>query len=251
MRVPAGVYLVGEKDDLRNPLRNVHTKGFSIGIYEITNAQFAEFVSATQYVTLAERGHNGMVFEPGLKEFRWIKDPTAYWKFPNGVKRGTITDKMDHPVTCISYEDAQAYCKWAKVRLPSLDEWEIAARAGTRSRYFFGDTPTGIQQYANIWHGKNHLLPDTSDGYLTTSPVGSFKPNAWGLYDVYGNVFELCQGRLPNDKAHRVHARGGSWWCSKASCCYFNSADIGTIVDSASFSNIGFRVVKPDSSSSR
>jgi sulfatase modifying factor 1 len=66
-------------------------------------------------------------FSPGLKEFEWMNDTTAYWRYPNGKSCGSIEDKMNHPVTSISYADVLAYCKWAKVRLPSLDEWEIAS----------------------------------------------------------------------------------------------------------------------------
>ncbi|HEY1165299.1 MAG TPA: SUMF1/EgtB/PvdO family nonheme iron enzyme [Chitinophaga sp.] len=242
VRIPAGDYWVGQKDHQVNPLRKVHVNSYYIATTEVTNRQFAAFIQATGYRTDAERLHNAMVFEPGLKEFRWLEDSTAYWRYPNGVSRGGITDKMDHPVTTISYADVQAYCKWAKVRLPSFDEWEIASRAGARTRYFWGDDVAAIGQYANVWHGHDHLVADSSDGYMYTSPVGSFQPNGFGLYDVYGNVFEFCEGHLGKEQA--VHARGGSWWCSQHACSYFNSVEIGRVHPHASFSNQGFRVVK-------
>lgn len=242
VQIPAGDYWVGQKGHQVNPLRKVHVNSYYIAVTEITNRQFDAFIQATGYRTDAERLHNAMVFEPGLKEFRWLEDSTAYWRYPNGTNRGGITDKMDHPVTTISYADIQAYCKWARVRLPSFDEWEIASRAGARSRYFWGDDDDAIGQYANVWHGHDHLVADSSDGYMYTSPVGSFKPNGFGLYDVYGNVFEFCEGHLGNEKA--VHARGGSWWCSRHACSYFNSVEIGRVHPHASFSNQGFRVVK-------
>jgi len=189
--------------------------------------------------------HNAMVFQPGLKEFEWMEDSTAYWRYPNGISRGGIGKKMDHPVTCISYSDILAYCKWAGVRLPSLQEWEIACRAGSDSDYFFGNNRNKIKQYANIWHGRNHLTPDSSDGYMYTSPVASFLPNARGLFDMYGNVFEFCTGKLKESQSNTVvHARGGSWWCSKNACSFFNSYDIGRVNIHASFSNQGFRVVR-------
>lgn len=246
IQVPPGTYTVGKKGHLLNPLRKVTTTGYAIAATELTNAEFEKFILATGYVTDAERLKNAMVFEPGLAEFRWLLDSTAYWRYPNGISRGGIEQKMDHPVTSISYRDAIAYCEWAKVRLPTLDEWEIASRAGATTPYFWGDTPADIGTYANIWHGRNHLLPDSSDGYLYTSPVASFKPNAWGLYDMYGNVFEFCAGRLPGDKEKSfvAHSRGGSWWCSKNACNFFNSVDIGKVNRPASFSNQGFRVVK-------
>ncbi|WP_208112373.1 SUMF1/EgtB/PvdO family nonheme iron enzyme [Pedobacter metabolipauper] len=245
--VPAGVYTVGEKDHLKNPLRKVNMAAFNIAVTELTNADFEKFVHATGYKTDAERLGNAMVFEPGLKEFRWINDSTAYWRYPNGISRGGILDKMNHPVTTISYRDIQAYCSWAKVRLPTFEEWEIASRAGDAAeQYFWGADKTQIVKYANVWHGKDHLKADQSDGFMYTAPVKSFLPNKWGLYDMYGNVFEFCQGGLPSDPKERVivHARGGSWWCSKNSCNYFNSVDIGNINPRASFSNQGFRVVQ-------
>lgn len=243
--VPAGVYWVGEKDHFVNPLRRAKTKGFLISNHEVTNREFALFVEKTGYRTTAERLRNAMVFEPGLAEFRWIQDPTAFWRLPNGTSRGDLSGKETHPVTTISYEDAVAYCKWAEVRLPTLDEWEIASRAGSKSRYFFGDDHRQIGKFANIWHGLDHREADFSDGFQWTSPVGSFAPNPWGLYDIYGNIFELCAGRLPSDRDdNRVHARGGSWWCSWKSCRFFNSVDIGNVHPKASFSNQGFRVVR-------
>jgi sulfatase modifying factor 1 len=243
--IPEGKYPVGRKGHLVNPLRTVNVDSFYIAATETTNGQFDAFVSATYYITDAERTHNALVFEPGLKEFRWINDTTAFWRYPNGRSRGGIENKMDHPVTCISYNDAIAYCKWAGVRLPSLDEWEIAGRAGSTGDYFFGSDKNDISLYANIWYGRDHLEADSSDGYLYTAPVGSFRPNKWGLYDIYGNVFEFCSGKLKEtESSTTVHARGGSWWCSKNSCNFFNSVDIGRVNIHASFSNQGFRVAK-------
>jgi sulfatase modifying factor 1 len=245
VNIPAGTYRVGKADRLDSPVRNVKIKAFLLSKFETTNAEFSAFVSATGYKTDTELHHNGMVFEPGLKEFRWIQDPTANWRFPNGKSRGGIADKMNHPVTSISFHDAEQYCKWAKVRLPTLNEWEIACRAGSKTDYFFGNDGKQVGKYANVWHGRDHLKPDLSDGYLTTAPVGSFQPNPLGLYDMYGNVFEFCSGRLASDRHTGTrHSRGGSWWCSANSCCAFNSVDIGSVNGHASFSNQGFRIAK-------
>ena len=245
VHVPAGSYFLGKEGHLDNPPRMVTFMAFSISKFDVTNDQFAAFVKATRYVTDAEKYHDAMVFKPGLAEFRWILDPTASWHYPNGKSRGGLAGKWNHPVTTISFHDAQQYCLWAHVRLPNLGEWEVASRAGTKSTYFFGEDESQIGKYANIWHGRDHLKADMSDGYMYTSPVGSFLPNPWGLYDVYGNVFQFCTGRLGSDQSPRVvHARGGSWWCSKNACCFFNSVDIGSVDRRASFSNQGFRVVK-------
>ena len=245
--VKGGMYTVGRKHHFNNPQRTVTVSSYYISRTEITNKQFAEFVAATGYVTDAERLHNSMVFYPGLQEYQWKQDTTAWWRFPNGKTRGGIEQKMDHPVTGISYTDAEAYCRWAGVRLPFLDEWEIACRAGSATAYFWGnDKLPEVKNYGNIWHGRNHLKADSSDGYMYTSPVGRFQPNAWGLYDMYGNVFEFCQGKSETTKSNNrvVCARGGSWWCSKNTCSFFNSYDIGRVNRKASFSNQGFRVVK-------
>jgi sulfatase modifying factor 1 len=243
--IPGGTYTLGEKGHLLNPLHKVHLDSFYIAATELTNRRFAAFVAATGYVTDAERLHNALVFTPGLKDFRWLEDSTAYWRYPNGQSRGGIADKMDHPVTTISYRDVQAFCAWAGERLPSLDEWEAATRAGTATPYFWGTNKNDIGLYANIWHGRDHLQADSSDGFMYTAPVASFQPNAWGLYDMYGNVFEFCAGALATDKSKTVvHCRGGSWWCSSNTCSFFNSVDIGRVSSSASFSNQGFRTVR-------
>ncbi|HLK16985.1 MAG TPA: SUMF1/EgtB/PvdO family nonheme iron enzyme, partial [Fimbriimonadaceae bacterium] len=158
--VPGGNYKVGKEGRLENYPRTVTLQPFEVAKLDTTNAEFAAFVKATRYVTDAERLHNAMVFRPPLPEFRWIQDPTASWRFPNGKSLGGIEKKMDHPVTTISFHDATEYCKWAGVRLPTLDEWEVACRAGTQTDYFFGSDVKLISKYANVWHGRNHLKPD-------------------------------------------------------------------------------------------
>ena len=243
--IPKGSYTVGKKGHSLNPWRRVKVDSFRIAVRETTNTQFAAFINATSYVTDAERKHDALVYKPGLGEFEWYNDTTAYWRFPNGKSRGGIEHKMDHPVTCISYSDILAYCQWARVRLPTLNEWEVACRAGTDTDFFFGNDTSLLKRYANTWHGKDHLRPDSTDGYVYTSPTGSFAPNPWGLYDVYGNVFEFCTGKLASPTRPTVaHARGGSWWCSPYTCHFFNSYDVGRVNMHASFSNQGFRIAK-------
>lgn len=237
--------MLGEKDHYINPLRTVTINAFDISATEVTNYQFAQFIQATHYVTDAERYKNAMVFEVGLGEFEWKKDTTAYWRFPNGITKGGIENCPNHPVTCVSYYDIQQFVKWARVRLPTLDEWETATRATSTGRYFFEEEHQ-INQYANIWINQDHRSVPLPDSNLYTSTVAIYAPNPYGLYDVYGNCFEFCDNNpAPIDKpVYMAFARGGSWWCSFHSCSFFNSVDIGKVNQRASFSNHGFRVVK-------
>ena len=132
-------------------------------------------------------------------------------------------------MTQISGADAEAYSVWAGGRLPTLDEWEVAARAGALTRYPWGDQFDAKR--ANVWNGATHAHNTLEDGWLYTSPVRTFPPNAWGLYDVIGNVFQYCSGLPGNhddgDKQRFVAGRGGSWWCSAGTCNFFNLVDIG------------------------
>ncbi len=246
VNIEGGYFILGDTSSKINPVRKVMHTAFEISNTEITNRQFAQFVLMTRYITDAEKNKNALVFYPGLDEFEWKEDSTANWRYPNGRSRGGIEDKMDHPVTCISFHDAGAFCAWSKYRLPTLDEWEIACRANTRTKYFWGNQPDSINSYANIWQGKTHKKAARKEDYLYTAPVGSYKPNPFGLYDMYGNVFEFVSDQPEKEEYNTdlAYARGGSWWCSANSCNYFNSIDIGKVNRSASFSNHGFRVVK-------
>ena len=242
--IPGGTYQLGHEDHYINPAHEVTLEPFQIGATEVTNAEWTRFIEATDYVTDAERFGNAMTFHPGLGEYEWVPDSTAHWRYPFGRKRGGIEDKDDYPVSCISYNDVLHYCQWAGVRLPTLDEWEVACRAGSTGRHFF--TEGNINDYGNVWQSETHKEVEVEEDFLYHSPVGTYQPNAWGLYDMYGNCFEFCDGLPPTLKTDVAVAcaRGGSWWCSESSCDYFNSIDIGKVHVRASFSNHGFRVVK-------
>ena len=136
VRIEGGEFSIGENENLMNPLRDVFLDTYTISKYELTNQEFKAFVDATNYVTDAEKYNGAMVFDKSLPDYEWKKDSTANWKFPQGKSKGGIKDKMNHPVTCVSFNDAMAYCDWANVRLPLLAEWEVASR-GKKMRNTF------------------------------------------------------------------------------------------------------------------
>jgi formylglycine-generating enzyme len=246
--VPAGEYQVGAKGFAPNPLRKIKLEAFAIAETETTNAQFAAFVKATSYRTSAEKRGFGLVTREGMADWAWESVKGANWQFPFGPNGVKAVDLPAHPVTQISGADAEAYCVWAGYRLPTLNEWEVAARAGANTIYPWGDQFQAKK--ANIWNGASHRKNQLLDGHLYTSPVKSFPANAWGLYDVVGNVFEYCSGLPPTlltrkgQEKRLISGRGGSWWCSAGTCSYYNLRDIGTMDKQGSLANQGFRVVK-------
>ncbi|TND05071.1 MAG: sulfatase-modifying factor protein [Bacteroidetes bacterium] len=247
--IPEGDYEVGEKDNPDNPLRKVHLKSYAIAIHETTNKQFAEFANATHYKSDAEKMGYGKTFEEGMVDWQWISENGANWRYPFGRDADSAVNKPDHPVTQISGADAEAYCTWAGLRLPTIDEWEVAARAGVKSLFPWGaELRQGKKSHANVWEGESHRKNKLDDGFMYTAPVRSFEPNAWGLYDVVGNVFEYCSGDQPGAEPDTadvyISGRGGSWWCSVNTCDYFNLVAIGSMVKHGSLANQGFRCVK-------
>lgn len=224
--VPGGKYLRGSRDmnalhrqqyGEEYPAHLVEVDGFYMDEAEVTNAQFAEFVNATGYRTLAEVGLNADDFPSALPEdlrgganvfqktagkidpwvgsaWRWWSYvPGATWRSPEGPG-SSIVDKMDHPVTCVNYDDAMAYARWAGKRLPTEAEWERAARAGKHGvRYTWGpEMQVNGKWMANVYQGEFPSSVEAEDGYMLTAPVKSYPPNAWGLYDMAGNVWEIC-----------------------------------------------------------
>ncbi len=224
--IPGGKYLRGNKNQdpqakmkfiEEYPANVVEVTGFYIDVTEVTNAQFTEFVNATGYKTHAEVGLKQSDFpqarpedlQGGSNVFKkavgnvdpwkdsplrwWSFTPGATWKTPEGPG-SSIADKMDHPVTCVSYYDAAAYAKWAGKRLPTEAEWERAARAGMHDKvYGWGDemTPNG-KWLANVYQGNFPTTMEKEDGFILTAPVKSYPANAWGVYDMAGNVWEIC-----------------------------------------------------------
>jgi formylglycine-generating enzyme required for sulfatase activity len=216
--IPGGTFLMGTEEPMMRDARPIHpvtVDGFWMDRTEVTNAQFAAFVAATGYVTVAEKKPEArdfpgvpaenlvagsVVFDPppGIVSLDdayawWAYRPGADWRHPEGPD-SSIDGRMDHPVVHVCYDDAAAYAKWAGKRLPTEAEWEFAARGGLdRKRYTWGDDlkPEG-QWLANVWQGKFPNENTAEDGFTTTAPVGSYPPNGFGLVDMAGNVWEWC-----------------------------------------------------------
>ncbi|MGE4488621.1 MAG: formylglycine-generating enzyme family protein [Kiritimatiellales bacterium] len=221
--IPAGEFTMGSTDSFakpdEQPLHRVRLDGFWISRTPITNDQFAEFVKATGYVTTAERPPSmeevmaqmppgmepppadvlvaaSLVFKPTTIPVPlnnpliwWEWTPGADWRHPEGPE-SSIEGKGNHPVVHVSWYDAHAYCKWAGGRLPTEAEWEYAARGGLDQKTnVWGDEPVDATR-CNIWQGRFPVQNTEEDGFYTTSPVGSFPPNGYGLADMAGNVWE-------------------------------------------------------------
>jgi formylglycine-generating enzyme required for sulfatase activity len=219
VRIEGGTFTMGD-DDERPEERAAHevtVNAFWIDRHEVTNAQFAHFVEATGYRTVAERGldpkdHPGMppellapgavVFTPpdgllNLVDVRqwWRYTPGADWRHPTG-RGSSIEGRANHPVVNIAYEDAQAYARWLGRELPTEAQWELAARGGLEgATYSWGeeyyDPLEGWR--ANTWQGLFPLEDDADDGYHGAAPVGCFAPNGYGLFDMAGNVWEYAR----------------------------------------------------------
>ena len=174
------------------------TRAFYMGVYPVTKGQFAAFVQDDGYQTDAEKdGKGGSGLNLATAGFE--QKPEYTWRHP-GFRQGD-----DHPVVDVSWNDATAFCAWLSKKegktyeLPTEAEWEYACRAGTKTRFWCGDTDASLKGNANIADASlREKCPGVNwavawnDGYAFTSPVGSFKANPWGLYDMRGNVWQWC-----------------------------------------------------------
>jgi len=225
--IPGGALQMGGAVNVRfieeGPVINATVTPFCIDRYEVTNAQFAQFVKATGYVTVAERPLSAKDFPdlpneqllPGSLVFELVKEDTqpvslsswwhwtigANWQHPLGAN-STIKGKSDYPVVHIAYEDAVAYAQWRGKSLPTEAQWEYAARGGlVGATYTWGDRYS--PKKANTWQGNFPFFNSKADGYEGLAPVGTFPPNGYGLYDMAGNVWELTSDWFSPGHSHK------------------------------------------------
>jgi formylglycine-generating enzyme len=286
--IPGGEFLMGSEEFYpeERPVHRVAVDGFWLDELPVTAADFRRFVRETAYVTVAERPLDPREYPdadpellvPGslvfrrttgpvpLDDFRnwWEYVPGAYWKRPGGPGT-TINGRDRHPVVHVAFEDAEAYAAWAGKALPTEAEWEYAARGGLEGAAFaWGDEqfPDG-KPAANTWQGRFPWENLKLDGYEGTSPVGSFPPNGYGLFDMTGNVWEwttdfyapasegdapacCAPALLPGESIPRRVIKGGSHLCAPNYCLrYRPAARQGEAVDTST-AHIGVRcLVRP------
>ncbi|WP_174614644.1 formylglycine-generating enzyme family protein [Virgibacillus ihumii] len=267
-----GVFLMGTEDrdgfssDKEGPVRKVEVKPFYIDRTTVSNEEFKRFIDETGYVTDAEKYGWSFVFYKFLSDEQlkksqqlpgtpwWFAVKNAFWYQPEG-SGSSIKSHMDHPVTHVSWNDAEAFSKWAGKRLPTEKEWEFAARGGLeQKKYAWGDElhPDG-EHYCNIWQGDFPRTNTREDGYLGTAPVESFPPNGYGLYNMAGNVWEWCSdwfdqsmnllSRIDPQTASKS-MRGGSYLCHYSYCNRYRVAARSSNTMDSSTGNLGFRCVR-------
>jgi sulfatase modifying factor 1 len=279
------------------PAHSVSVSGFFIDPCPVTNRQFAAFIAATGYRTVAERPLDpkafpgmppamlrpgSMVFQPSrgpvdLRDVRnwWHWKPGAYWRHPEG-RGSSIAPRLDHPVVHVAFEDAEAYADWSGSALPTEAEWEFAARGGLDgAEYAWGDdfAPDG-HSMAHTWRGEFPWRSPHPDGRQRTSPVGSYAPNGYGLFDMIGNVWEWTTDWFsarhepdtdkpccvpvdprgggadasldptqPDVRIPRKVVKGGSFLCAPNYCRRYRPAARHAQMIDTGMSHIGFRCI--------
>lgn len=302
--IPEGSFQMGGKGEQAYgdefPLHEVSVSAFYMDATEVTNEEFLSFVTATNYVTVAERTVDwdelklqlppntpqppDSLLKPGSLLFKptsgpvdlsnpvwWVWTLGADWQHPEGPG-SNIENRMDHPVVHVSWEDANAYAKWAGKRLPTEAEWEWAAMGGSDNAIDPWGNITAEEAYdkANFWQGFFPYENLEKDGYFGTAPVRSFPANGYGLYDMAGNVWEWCSDMYhvnayeqsiregivvnptgpeesfdPMEPYTPKHVlRGGSFLCNDSYCSGYRVARRMKSSEDSGFNHTGFRCVK-------
>ena len=257
--IAGGDFVQGESPRYseEGPPRTVRVRSFKISSHEVTNSEFAAFVRATGYRTKAELdppklpGAPPEMLLPGSAVFaaptpenpawwRWVVG--ANWQHPEGPG-SSIVGKDRDPVVQVAPEDAQAYADWKGLSLPSESEWEFAARGGLPAAPEPVDE--GGRPVANHYQGAFPAKDLGVDGYTGRAPVGCFKPNGFGLYDMIGNVWELTTGKAGPGGGFAV-IKGGSYLCASNYCARYRPAARQFQEYGLGADHVGFRLVKRD-----
>ena len=252
--ISGGTLNTGEDARLPEEARSksIPVAGFWMATHEVTVGEFAEFVKATGYVTLAERDPPALpdappemlqagsaVFTPPLDGnpnwWRWVVG--ANWRQPSGANHPAPPNPRE-PVVHIAYEDAQAYAAWKGKSLPSEDQWEWAARSAGHDP----EAPPSKagKPSANVYQGSFPIQNDGTDGYLSRAPVGCFAADSKGLYDMIGNVWEWTSAA---EDAERNIIKGGSYLCAANYCARYRPAARQFQERSLGTDHIGFRLI--------
>jgi formylglycine-generating enzyme len=262
VRLAGGSFEMGTEEGFphEGPVHTVRLDPFEIDPYEVTNAEFAAFVEATDYRTVAEREGWSGVFDSSTGA--WKPVTGADWRHPEGPG-SHLAGRERFPVVQVCYDDALAYADWAGKRLPTEAEWEFAARGGLEGmQYPWGDELRGDGAStfpANYWQG---LFPQQDlgeDGFTGLAPVGSFPPNGFGLYDLAGNAWEWVRDAFsptyyaesPTDNPQgpppggpEFVIRGGSFLCSENFCTGYRVAARNKTDRDSATNHMGFRCAR-------
>ncbi|MEO9869193.1 formylglycine-generating enzyme family protein [Ekhidna sp.] len=302
--IPSGTFQMGGKSDQAEidefPIRTVNISHFYLDKTEVTNKDFLAFTKATGYQTTAERAINweemkqqlpegtpkpaDSILQPGSLVFKptpsainltdysqwWAWKVGANWRHPEGPE-SDIENRMNHPVVHITYEDANAYAKWAGKRLPTEAEWEWASMGGLKNaKYPWGnETIEKAYDKANFWQGVFPYNDLELDGFSGTAPIKTYAANGYGLFDMAGNVWELCQDKYhvsayqltgstaisdpigPNKSydprephAEKYVTRGGSFLCNDSYCSGYRTSRRMSLDRQSSLNHTGFRCAK-------
>ncbi len=274
VRIPEGTFAMGDAfgegypADGELPVHEVSLPAYRMDATTVTNSQFATFVKATGYVTTAEEAGFSAVFHLVVPDQTrhvrgavaatpwWLMVDGASWRAPEGPG-SDVSRRSNHPVVHVSHDDAANYAAWAGKRLPTEAEWERAARGDLeQARFPWGDelTPRGRHQ-CNIWQGQFPLTNTTDDGHLTTAPATAYAPNAFGLHQMAGNVWEWCADWFAPDYYAQSPAtdprgpeagdarsiRGGSYLCHDSYCHRYRVAARSSAPPASTAANMGFR----------